>query len=257
MSRYRKLFGDPMSECAPIYSLTKFTPSEAERITGVAVDLQRVWRKRGFLPKVEGHARFDLISLAEMKALKALFDFGRDDFTRSRVAPVCARAISHEVLTGIYHKVFEGNWEKWWGFAMGLKPEKNHPYWRESADDRFKFVRDYYHHRAASPTEGEFAYSTINDLGRYIFYNLDRNGRFGTQVPVTAPTSALAVITSDGQLYGVNNIDGWSSNTDLDVQQALRRGGGLLIDHELFAQDIVQTAGRALVSVQIPEVADA
>jgi hypothetical protein len=55
---------------------TVFTPAEAERITGVSVTLQRDWRRREIMPKREGHARFDLRDLADMFALKCLFDAG-------------------------------------------------------------------------------------------------------------------------------------------------------------------------------------
>lgn len=56
--------------------LTLFTPGEAQRITDVATVMQRDWRRRGFLPSGDGHARFDVFSLAELWALKLLADRG-------------------------------------------------------------------------------------------------------------------------------------------------------------------------------------
>lgn len=57
-------------------TLTTFTPSEAERITGVSNDLQRNWRRRGHLRSHDGHARFDAFALADMWGLKMLSDRG-------------------------------------------------------------------------------------------------------------------------------------------------------------------------------------
>lgn len=56
--------------------LTTFTASECEAITGVSQHLQRDWRRRGYLPAIEGKARFDAVVLGEMMALKALGDRG-------------------------------------------------------------------------------------------------------------------------------------------------------------------------------------
>lgn len=41
-----------------------FTPAEFAEITGLNVDLQRVWRRRGFLPVSQGHARFSMSQVA-------------------------------------------------------------------------------------------------------------------------------------------------------------------------------------------------
>ena len=51
----------------------QYTPAEVEAITGVAVDLQRNWRRRGFLPtsKDGKHARFGADDIAYLMALKA------------------------------------------------------------------------------------------------------------------------------------------------------------------------------------------
>lgn len=58
------------------YTMTTFTPAEAERVTGVSTALQRDWRRHGYLPAGEGHARFNGFDLAEMWALKLLSDRG-------------------------------------------------------------------------------------------------------------------------------------------------------------------------------------
>ncbi|MFN7111354.1 MAG: hypothetical protein ACK4M2_06925 [Brevundimonas sp.] len=54
------------------FNLRTFTPAEAAKISGVNVALQRDWRRRDILPKVEGHARFSPFDVGEMMALNSL-----------------------------------------------------------------------------------------------------------------------------------------------------------------------------------------
>lgn len=55
----------------------KFTPTELERIAGIAPEMQRVWRSRGHLPKNEGgHARYDALLVASLMVRKALMSLG-------------------------------------------------------------------------------------------------------------------------------------------------------------------------------------
>lgn len=58
------------------YDLKQFTPAEAAKVSGVSVASQRDWRRRGFLPKTEGHARFSIFEVAEMLVLSSLGDQG-------------------------------------------------------------------------------------------------------------------------------------------------------------------------------------
>lgn len=47
--------------------LERYTPAEAELVTGVNAALQRDWRRRGLLPETgSGHARYTAAELAEM-----------------------------------------------------------------------------------------------------------------------------------------------------------------------------------------------
>ncbi len=57
-------------------TLTMFTPAEAERITGVSTDKQRDWRRHGYLPSSDGHARFDIFALAKMTVMGMLAEHG-------------------------------------------------------------------------------------------------------------------------------------------------------------------------------------
>lgn len=54
--------------------LERYTPAEAEMVTGVNVALQRDWRRRELLPAVDGHARYTGAELAEMVLMKDFAD---------------------------------------------------------------------------------------------------------------------------------------------------------------------------------------
>ena len=82
------------------FDLTRFTPAEAERITGVNVTLQRDWRRRGFLPSNEGHARFDVFSLAKMRFLSAMAERGIGPASTEKYVDITMNAIAREALSG-------------------------------------------------------------------------------------------------------------------------------------------------------------
>lgn len=60
----------------PTVEMFAFKPADAERVTGVATQLQRDWRGRGYLAKSEGHARYDIFGLAGLWVLKMASDRG-------------------------------------------------------------------------------------------------------------------------------------------------------------------------------------
>ena len=53
-------------------TFNRYAATAAERITDVSAMLQRNWRRHGYLPTNEGHARFDLFELAQLRALGML-----------------------------------------------------------------------------------------------------------------------------------------------------------------------------------------
>ncbi len=57
--------------------LERYTPAEAEMVTGVNVALQRDWRRRGLLPETKGaHARYTASELAEMILMQDFSEAG-------------------------------------------------------------------------------------------------------------------------------------------------------------------------------------
>ena len=88
---------------------TGATPAEAERITGVNVTLQRDWRRRGFLPSNEGHARFDVFSLAKMRFLSAMAERGIGPASTEKYVDITMNAIAREALR--HHTGWERAWK--------------------------------------------------------------------------------------------------------------------------------------------------
>lgn len=106
------------------YTLTTFTPGEAETITGLATGMQRDWRKRGFLPANAGHARFDIFSLAELLALKMLADRSVGPAASKDVMPWVTVGIAWHALLWI--DAYEGDHERC-NEARGLPPKRVDP----------------------------------------------------------------------------------------------------------------------------------
>ncbi|MCX5513738.1 hypothetical protein C3941_13660 [Kaistia algarum] len=89
------------------YTLTAFTPAEVEKITGLSTMMQRDWRRRGFIPVVGGHARFDPFSLAEIFVMKLLADRGIGPIHSRGVAEWCAIGILWNAL--LWVDAYEGD----------------------------------------------------------------------------------------------------------------------------------------------------
>lgn len=73
---------------------SEFTAGEAAHITGISQDEQRDWRKRGFLPPVDGgKAKFNVKSLAQMMVAKRLNNLGIGPQTGWELARSCGTMI--------------------------------------------------------------------------------------------------------------------------------------------------------------------
>jgi hypothetical protein len=89
-----------------VFDLSVFTPKEAEAITGVSTTLQRDWRRRKFLPVVEGHMRFNILELSRLWAIKLLADRGIGPATSTEVTELIAEGIAFHALAS--SAAFEG-----------------------------------------------------------------------------------------------------------------------------------------------------
>lgn len=102
------------------FTLTTFTPGEAERITGLSTMMQRDWRRRGFIESTEGHARFDAFALAELMVLKMLADAGVGPQDGVEIAKFCAAGVMWHSLQWV--DAYEGDYQRaleWNNAAVG------------------------------------------------------------------------------------------------------------------------------------------
>lgn len=88
-------------------TLTAFTPAQAERISGIALATQRDYRRRGYLPQNEGHARFNAFDLAEMLVLNELAAKGIGPKEGLEVSKACAVGIVYNALAHV--EAYEGD----------------------------------------------------------------------------------------------------------------------------------------------------
>lgn len=85
-------------------TLTHFTPAQAEKSTGMAVDQQRNLRRHGYLPQSSGHSRYDGLALARMAAIQALANRGIGPSLTAKsengfdIATLCATGILWSLL---------------------------------------------------------------------------------------------------------------------------------------------------------------
>jgi len=75
-----------------------FTPSEVEKITGVSATKQRDLRRHGFLPEVEGHARFNVYDMAELLFVQKMSARGVGPKHAFEVSEICATGIVWNAL---------------------------------------------------------------------------------------------------------------------------------------------------------------
>lgn len=81
-----------------MFTLTTFTPSEAEKITGVSAARQRDYRRHGFMPIGDGHTRYDAYALARLWAFSLLGAQGIGPMRASDVADAIAAGVVYHSL---------------------------------------------------------------------------------------------------------------------------------------------------------------
>lgn len=78
--------------------LVKFTPKQAEEITGLSTIRQRDLRRHGYLPTNQGHARFDLFELTEIYALQLMLERNIGPKKAKNISEVCALGITWAIF---------------------------------------------------------------------------------------------------------------------------------------------------------------
>jgi hypothetical protein len=79
-------------------TLLTFPASAAERITGLSTETQRVWRRRGYLPAIKGHARFNVFDLAAIKFMAMLSEIGIGPERSAAIAALGGDALASHAL---------------------------------------------------------------------------------------------------------------------------------------------------------------
>lgn len=100
--------------------LTYFTPAGTEQVTGLSTAMQRDWRKRGFLPQGDGHARFAIFDLCRLFLLKRLSDRGVGPDKASAVVDNAAFELALQVLAVTDAWGFDGYVPSWSIFRSEL-----------------------------------------------------------------------------------------------------------------------------------------
>lgn len=90
------------------FSLSEYTPAEVERMTGVSTASQRDWRRHGYLPRQDTHARFNVLTAAELYVMKMFADQGKGPAVSS---PYASRIAMSMVKTALIWRrdVWGGN----------------------------------------------------------------------------------------------------------------------------------------------------
>ena len=108
-----------------------FSPSEADKITGVTDELQRNWRRRGYLkPKARTRVTYNLFDLCEMMALDRLAARGTGPRLSLPLAKLCGIGVAWHALRrpsayeGQLHLV--GSWDPEWFAGIKLPDRADH-----------------------------------------------------------------------------------------------------------------------------------
>lgn len=79
-------------------SFRSFNSSEVEQITGLSTTALRDYRRKGFLPPIVGHGRFDAVELCHMWHFRLLLDKGMRPAHSGDAALLCAHAVVRRAL---------------------------------------------------------------------------------------------------------------------------------------------------------------
>lgn len=215
-----------------MFKLTMFTPAEAAEMTGVSTMTQRDMRRRGFIPVVEGHARFDPFALAELQVFRLLADRGVGQAQCADVVPWAATGIMWHALfiekaySGDHLRTFE-----WEPEGRGVK---------QPVDDKIRAVFE--EHGAKIPPEINMDdWLHWQGQAQWIARRIISRVRRVRVIP--AP---YFVWWPDETHSFVESLDDAFRGQYTDAQYD---GAVIVIDLGAAAAALVQRAGRALVQV--------
>ncbi len=220
-----------------IFTLAQFTPAEAERVTGATTTMQRDWRRRGFLPSGDGHARFDLFSLGRLFVMKALADRGIGPSLTGLEAEWCALAVARDALR--WRDGWDGDHEStltWlpdFASPPPLDPAMVDLMTKINAEDP----------TIAVPETGSYWGAQAEYLTRHLWRRLS--------LPRVMP-APLFVWLADGSHIFTDSFDEWRSTTL--TSDACLAGPLIAMDLTAMASVLQDRAGRPFVHVEfVPE----
>ncbi|MGH6978208.1 MAG: hypothetical protein ACRED4_02780 [Brevundimonas sp.] len=219
------------------YTLSTFTPSEAEAITGLSTTMQRDWRRREFLPRGDGHARFDAFALAQMMVMKALADRGIGPQQTVKIAEWAAGGLCWEAMG--WKDAFEGDFEQTYDWL----PEDQRPS-REPSADVLKVL------------------SHLNDEARAEADLHGMDGSWGAKsqflrkqvlrlkgIPRVIPARFLVWWANGDHCFTVDLGRAFDSVSSGDERVA---GPAIVLDLNALASNLIDRTGRPLVHVEYP-----
>ncbi|WP_457168225.1 hypothetical protein [Pannonibacter sp. Q-1] len=217
----------------PQYVLTTFTPAEAEKITTLGTVAQRDWRRREFIPSVEGHARFDAFALAEMWVMKMLSDRGVGPQMSKAVANWCAVGILWHALKDV--DAYEGDHHR----TFDWEPEELRP--KPVANTVAFLTQKFEEAGMALPHDLDFTWEAkASWLAKQVFRQKGYSG----------------VIPAGYFLWWADGSHEWHVSLDKafsDLSSEARYAGPVIVlDLQALATTLNQRAGRALVHVEFP-----
>jgi len=220
------------------YTFTTFTPAEAERITGVSTALQRDWRRRGYLPTLEKHARFDMFDLAGLMARGLLASRGIGPQLTEEVIPWCVSGIAWHALKWV--DAYEGDHHR----TLDWRPPQFRPS-REISPEMEELLR-----RAAADdgklAEWSKSYDPAwSERGNWLARQILSLKGF----PRVIPARYFIWWANDQHVWHESldkAFDGWSDDPRV-------AGPVLVLDLQALASQLQQRAGRALVHVEFPQ----
>ncbi|KAA3514809.1 hypothetical protein G6L63_01150 [Agrobacterium vitis] len=219
----------------PQYILTTFTPAEAEKITTLSTVAQRDWRRREFLPTVDGHARFDAFALAEIWVMKMLSDRGVGPQASKEVANWCAIGILWHALKNV--DAYEGDHHK----TFDWYPEKHRP--KNDPEEAANFRQLCEDAGWNIPENVDFDF-TWHSKSQWLTKQIFRLRGYPKIIP-----ARYFIWWADGShLWHDNLAEAFSSHSS----EARYAGPVIVLDLEALATTLSQRAGRALVHVEFP-----
>lgn len=220
------------------YTLSTFTPGEAEAITGVSTTLQRDWRRREFLPKGDGHARFDVFALAEMLTLKLLADRGIGPQLAKDVSDWCAIGMAWEALRS--KDAYEGDHER----TYDWQPEEFRPK-RELAPDALAAMEKAAAEVAGHPVDLSFFDPGWGEKALWLRKQVLRLRGHGRVIP--AP---VFIWWADGSHTWRETVQ--AAFGDLLFNDPRAAGAIIVLDLSALAETLRARAGRPFVHVEFP-----